>query len=280
MIFPVKADIAELFKGSVNAMMPFAQANGVDLSLKIDLSPTDILYHPEQIVPDFTKLICRIISLTPQNYSVQVEVKADADQPNHLQILITNTGSDLSLLKAITSELRYHASSERLGERICRFIMVIPLHPAASNNTSITAAPNTILPWYNEIRKRLTAHFQNVKNLEQSAHEKGPKEGIFLQKVNALISSNLSNEQFNAQDLGAAMALSRSQLHRKLKVLVQMSPSRYIRFVRISKAKELLEEGGYNISEVAYHVGFVSPSHFTRIFQQQFGFKPSALKRG
>ena len=279
MIFPVKADIIQLFKGSVNAMLPFAKANGVALSIESDLPSLEALYQPEQILPDFIKLLCRIITFTPQGYSVIVKVGVSKKKPDSVQIIISNTGSDLSILGDITAQLKYLVSSECIGERTSRFIMLIPIDLTAPEGASSVSGRSIILPWYDEIRKRLTAHFQRIENLEQAAHEKGPLEGIFLQKVNALISSNIDNEQFNARELSAAMALSRSQLHRKLKVLVQMSPSRYIRFVRLSRAKELLEDGDYNISEVAYRVGFVSASHFTRVFQQQFGFNPSALKR-
>ncbi len=76
--------------------------------------------------------------------------------------------------------------------------------------------------------------------------------------------ANLDKEGFDASELATALALSRSQLYRKLKPLAGFSPAHYIRYVRLQKAKELLEKGAGNIGDVAFNVGFVSQSHFTQ----------------
>jgi AraC-like DNA-binding protein len=91
--------------------------------------------------------------------------------------------------------------------------------------------------------------------------------------------ANLDKEGFDASELAIALALSRSQLYRKLKPLVGFSPAHYIRYVRLQKAKEYLEKGEGNIGDVAFNVGFVSQSHFTRAFKEQFGFNPSHITR-
>jgi AraC-like DNA-binding protein len=110
------------------------------------------------------------------------------------------------------------------------------------------------------------------------AKQRGIQEGIFLKKVNAVIDSHLDKEGFSTKDLALHMALSRTQLFRKIKELTQMAPGQYIRYVRLRKAKELLLEGQLNVSEVGYRVGFLSNSHFCRAFQRQFGINPSRLK--
>ena len=75
------------------------------------------------------------------------------------------------------------------------------------------------------------------------------------------------------------MALSRTQLYRKLKVLTHQPPAQYIQFVRLQKAKEYLQNTELNVGEVVLKVGFASHSHFTRAFHDQFGFNPSFLKK-
>ena len=45
--------------------------------------------------------------------------------------------------------------------------------------------------------------------------------------------------------------------------------------IRLEKAKDLLKTGNYNVTEVAYMVGFSSQSYFTKSFQKHFGFPPS-----
>ena len=147
-------------------------------------------------------------------------------------------------------------------------------HPDQNNNHHAV-----IIPFYSEIKSRLTSHFKNRKNLERAAQRKNTKQGAFLKQVNSIIDVNMSREGFSAIDLAKEMAMSPSQLFRKIKALTHMSPGRYIQFVRLEKAKELLEQGKYNVSEVAFSVGFVSCSHFTRAFQKQFGFNPSSIRQ-
>jgi AraC-like DNA-binding protein len=136
-----------------------------------------------------------------------------------------------------------------------------------------------IIPFYSVVKSRLKSHFRNRKNLEKAAQRKNAKQGAFLKQVNSIIDVNIDREGFSAVDLAKAMAMSSSQLFRRIKALTHMSPGRYIQFVRLEKAKELLEQGKYNVSEVAFSVGFVSCSHFTRAFQKQFGFNPSSIRQ-
>ena len=53
-----------------------------------------------------------------------------------------------------------------------------------------------------------------------------------------------------------------------------LSASHYIRSLRLNVAKKLLEETELNVSEVAYKVGFSSPSYFSQMFKEKFGFAP------
>ena len=71
--------------------------------------------------------------------------------------------------------------------------------------------------------------------------------------------------------------MSRSQIHRKLKALTGRSPSQYLRLVRLSKAKTMIEEQRGTVSEIAYSVGFSSPAYFSRCFKTEFGYPPSDL---
>jgi AraC-like DNA-binding protein len=69
--------------------------------------------------------------------------------------------------------------------------------------------------------------------------------------------------------------MSRSQLFRKMKALTDTSPSDFIRDYRMQQAKILLESRQFSVKEVAYKVGFKDLSHFSKTFQDAFGFSPS-----
>lgn len=99
----------------------------------------------------------------------------------------------------------------------------------------------------------------------------------FLLKVQAAIEANIDNEQFSVEDLAAAVAFSRSQLHRKLKALTDQSPTVIIRDFRLQRAKSLLEQGAGSVSEIALAVGFGNLSYFSKSFKTAFGVLPSEV---
>lgn len=96
----------------------------------------------------------------------------------------------------------------------------------------------------------------------------------FLEKVNKFIENNVDNVQLGVDLLADKMALSSSQLTRKLKSITGMSPALLIKNQRMNKAFVLLQQGK-NISEVAWSVGFDSPAYFGKVFKTHFGFTPS-----
>ena len=73
------------------------------------------------------------------------------------------------------------------------------------------------------------------------------------------------------------MGTSRSQLHSKIKALTGKSTSIFIRTIRLNKAKELLQRGDLNVSQVAIEVGFNNLSYFSRTFTEEFGYYPKKL---
>lgn len=82
---------------------------------------------------------------------------------------------------------------------------------------------------------------------------------------------------FGLPQLCQKVGMSRSQLFRKLKALINTSPSVFIRSYRLNKAKILLEKGGLNVSEVAWETGFINLAHFSKVFQEEFGVLPSSI---
>lgn len=74
------------------------------------------------------------------------------------------------------------------------------------------------------------------------------------------------------------LLLSRSQLHRKIKVLTGMSITNYINHVRIEKSKELLTGTSLTISEISYELGYDNVSYFSKLFKKQTGVSPSSYR--
>ncbi|WKN42936.1 helix-turn-helix domain-containing protein [Tunicatimonas pelagia] len=100
----------------------------------------------------------------------------------------------------------------------------------------------------------------------------------FLKKIEHHIDNNLKNEQFGVGQLSKLMGMSRSHLHRKLKKIHGKSVSQVIREYRLEVAKKMLLKKEITASEVTYHVGFSSPSYFSKCFTKYFGYPPSKAK--
>jgi TolB-like protein/AraC-like DNA-binding protein len=101
---------------------------------------------------------------------------------------------------------------------------------------------------------------------------------IFLKKVSDVIDRNIEDEAFGISDLCKELGVSRSKLHRKLKSLAGKSTSQFIREFRLKRARELLRNNEATAAEIAYSVGFNSPSYFSTAFHNYFGYSPSEVK--
>ena len=83
------------------------------------------------------------------------------------------------------------------------------------------------------------------------------------------------NEDMDVQELCRALSISRAQLYRKINAVTGKSATSLIRAIRLDKAKTLLKNPEYNITQVAYEVGFRYPEYFSRAFSEEFGMSPS-----
>ena len=280
MDFDVRADLIPLFKGLVMGLLPYAQAQDVELNFQPNTKILYASYNPQKVLSEITVLLSRVITFTPQSYQINMSIGRCENEPDKCMLVIENTGVDLSKLGEILASVKSELEVERKKQGT-RFIVYIPTKPTSAISQMAKANSN-LLPkkypnYYTAVAQRLTTHFSSIENLEKSAELRSNNEGVFLKKVNAVIHSHISNPDFKVDTLADAMALSRTQLFRKIKALTHKSPQQYLRFVRLEKAKRLLQskDKDLNVSEVCYETGFASKSHFTRSFKKAFGFNPS-----
>ena len=284
MNYPAEADIIVMLRHLVNALHPYAKAQNVKLQFKTDLTEIVIPYYPEEISHDFISLLSRIIEYTPEKELVTVSVTIINDPSKSLlKISIKNTGINLARILEITQGLKQEVVIQTEGDTGTFFELTLHVQqkkPEENEFKQIIFDVTKRLPsFYAEIRKRLYSHFTKAENLVALLSTHHPKDAAFLQKINAVIFENLDRDGFNANHLSKAMAMSRAQLYRRLQPLIRQSPGCYIRSVRIQKAKELLETTEFSVGEVAFKTGFLSQSHFTKVFIEQYGVKPSLFRR-
>jgi len=99
----------------------------------------------------------------------------------------------------------------------------------------------------------------------------------FTYRLFSIIEQNIAKDTLNVSSLSELIGISRPQLYRKIMALTDKSPQHLIRDYRMRKAWELLKSKKANVSEVAYKVGFSSPSYFGKTFQKEYGFAPSKM---
>ena len=100
----------------------------------------------------------------------------------------------------------------------------------------------------------------------------------FLERFNKCIDERLSNSDLSVEDIGHELCLSRVQLYRKVKAMTGKTPVEIIREERLKRARILVEDASISVSEIAYRVGFSSPSYFTKCYKDYYGKAPSSEK--
>jgi len=100
----------------------------------------------------------------------------------------------------------------------------------------------------------------------------------FLHRLTEIVEANLTNENFGTEDLAREIGMSHSNLNRKLNQISNQTISQFIREVRLKKAKELLLSEDLTAAEIAYRVGFGSPTYFNKCFHEYFGHAPGELR--
>ncbi|WP_444997933.1 response regulator transcription factor [Aliikangiella sp. IMCC44359] len=120
-----------------------------------------------------------------------------------------------------------------------------------------------------------TNHSEKVqsKNLEQETCFDTQQEA-FLQKLNQMLNQLYQQSDTKVSHIAELMASSERQLSRKLKSILDLTPSEYLRRFRLEKAKQLLEQGE-PVNCVTFEVGFSSQSYFSKCFKAQFDCSPS-----
>ncbi|MCB9088511.1 MAG: response regulator [Calditrichae bacterium] len=128
-----------------------------------------------------------------------------------------------------------------------------------------------------ELRQQLLAKVQQQPIITASKVMVSSVEQQFLERLQKAVEENLSDENFQVEELCREIGMSRRQLLRKLNALLDCSPAFYIRRIRLERAKQLLEQRAGNVTEIAFEVGYGNLSAFTRAFKEAFHKSPSDI---
>lgn len=101
------------------------------------------------------------------------------------------------------------------------------------------------------------------------------KDEAFLKEIIEIVEKGMADPDFNIELVAESIGMGRTTFYKKFKSLTNLAPIEFVREMRLKRGKQLLDAGGYNISEIAYTVGFNSAKYFSTCFKEDYGISPS-----
>jgi AraC-like DNA-binding protein len=98
-----------------------------------------------------------------------------------------------------------------------------------------------------------------------------------VEKIIQMMRDDVRGE-LSLADFAQAVNLSVWRLSHVFKSEVGMPPMRYLRLLRMERAKVLLESSFLSVKEIAFQVGLNDESHFVRDFKSSYGFSPALYR--
>lgn len=102
---------------------------------------------------------------------------------------------------------------------------------------------------------------------------------IFSFKLYDILEKKMDDPHFKSEDIDNMLGLSKSQAYRKIKSLTGIAPNQLIQEFRLRKSLKYLRQDSVTISEIAYDLGFNSPTYFTKLFRKRFNLTPTRFKK-
>lgn len=124
-----------------------------------------------------------------------------------------------------------------------------------------------------ENRKRVRQVFGDIVSVAEENISDTDKE--FMVRLKKAISDRMDDSELTVEYLGELFGMSRVQLYRKVKTMTNYTPVEIIRITRLKAAQQILATSDMTVAEVAYKVGFSSPSYFAKCYKEYFGEVPN-----
>ncbi|KEQ29225.1 hypothetical protein N180_17650 [Pedobacter antarcticus 4BY] len=130
-----------------------------------------------------------------------------------------------------------------------------------------------------ESKPALASLTNNKRADQQRKPASNPLSEQFLSNFNLVINTHLGNDQLNIDFIAQQMSISRIQLYRKTKGLIDCTVNDYILRERLKRASALLTDSQASITEITYQVGFSSPAYFSTVFKARYSSTPSEFRK-
>ncbi|MCB2377248.1 substrate-binding domain-containing protein [Hymenobacter sp. BT635] len=127
-------------------------------------------------------------------------------------------------------------------------------------------------------RDRQREHFRRELSTDTVTVAPQRVDQKFLADLTAIVEANVSRSDLSVEDVARSLGISRVQLYRKVKAVLGTGVTDFIQGVRLTKARQLLLTDDLTIAEVAYQLGFSSPSYFSTSFKARYQVSPSEFR--
>lgn len=130
-----------------------------------------------------------------------------------------------------------------------------------------------------EERRRRIASFSKDEKISPSEVTITTIDQKLMTKIMESIEKNMDNSEYSVEELSSDVGMHRMNLYRKIQSLAGMTPSEFIRAMRLKRAAQLLrDDPNLTVSEVSDMVGFNTQKYFTKYFKEMFGVPPSQYR--
>ncbi|MCR5269679.1 MAG: response regulator [Prevotella sp.] len=132
-----------------------------------------------------------------------------------------------------------------------------------------------------ERQRLLKQKFEEVAGQAEVSVESLPrKDRVFMTHLLDVVYRLMASGNVDIESVAKEMAMSRSQLNRRMLAITNQNSSTYIMQLRLARAKRLLKaDVNMTIGDVAQRCGFDDVAYFSRIFKQTFDITPSQYRK-
>ncbi|WP_405563513.1 two-component regulator propeller domain-containing protein [Polaribacter sp. Asnod6-C07] len=124
-------------------------------------------------------------------------------------------------------------------------------------------------------RKQLKTEYSKVITAAPSEIEIESNDEKFIKKLVSIVEESMGDHLFSVEYLASEVGMSRANLYRKLKVILNETPVNFIKKIRLKRAEQLLKKNSMYISEIAYMTGFNNQKYFSKCFNKEYGISPT-----
>ena len=204
-----------------------------------------------EAAPDL--LISDVVMPGMNGYELCEAVKGDL-QLSHIPIIL------------VTAKVAVESQVQGLDKGADAYVTK-PFQPAY-----LLALVKSLLENRDKVRRQLST-VTTAEAIEPEALS--PRDAAFMKDLFRLMEKELDNTELDVTRISEMMKISRTKFYYKVKGLTGENPSVFFKRYKLNRAADLLKEGKYNMSEIAYMTGFNTLSHFSTSFKKQFGVPPS-----